>query len=99
VGETLKADRMIYNVVNTSIGITETRKIYAFTNQYHNNYFIYDYVFKNTGIIDRQGTLYEQKLEGVMFFFQYRYSPAREAGPRGYYWCPQSSSWGAQCYE
>jgi len=94
VDETLKADRLLYNVVNTSIGITIIRKIYAFTNQYHDNYFIYDYVFKNTGIIDKKGTVYQQTLEGVVFFFQYRYAPSREGGPYGYYWLPQNSSWG-----
>lgn len=91
----LPADRMIYNVVNTSIGITMTRKIYAFSQQYHDNYFIYDYVFKNTGIIDMNGTENPQTLEGVVFFFQYRYAPSREGGPYGEgYWLPQSTSWG-----
>lgn len=94
VDDTLKADRMLYNVVNTSIGITMTRKIYAFTNQYHDNYLIYDYCFKNTGIIDDEGTPHEQTLEGVVFFFQYRYAPTRETGPYGYWWTPQSSCWG-----
>ena len=94
VDETLKADRLLYNVVNFSIGITMTRKIYAFTNQYHNNYFIYDYVFKNTGIYDKEGNVYEQTLNGVVFHWQYRYAPCRETGPYGYYWMPQNSCWG-----
>ena len=92
--DTLKADRMLYNVVNTSIGITITRKIYAFSNQYHDNYFIYDYVFKNTGIYDKEGHRHEQTLQDVVIFFQYRYSPCRETGPYGYYWMPQNTSWG-----
>jgi len=94
IDETLKPDRLLYNVVNTSIGITMTRKIYAFSSQYHDNYFIYDYVFKNTGIIDIEGTVQEQTLEGVLFFFQYRYAPCRETGPYGYYWTPQNACWG-----
>jgi hypothetical protein len=65
-------DRILYNVVNTSLGITEYRTIYAFSQQYNDNYFITDYVFKNTGIIDINGTVNEQTLEGVVFFFQYR---------------------------
>ncbi|OYV02819.1 hypothetical protein CGW93_03685 [candidate division bacterium WOR-3 4484_18] len=92
--DTLKADRLLYNVVNTSIGITITRKIYAFSNQYHDNYFIYDYVFKNTGIYDKEGHRHEQTLQDVVIFFQYRYSPCRETGPYGYYWMPQNTSWG-----
>ncbi|MDQ7053709.1 MAG: fibronectin, partial [candidate division KSB1 bacterium] len=94
IDENLPADRMLYNVVNTAIGITMTRKIYAFSQQNHDNYFIYDYVFKNTGIIDKKGTVYQQTLEGVVFYFQYRYAPSREGGPYGYYFLPQSSSWG-----
>ena len=95
VDETIPSGRLIYNVVNTAIGITMTRKIYAWGQQNHDNYFIYDYVFKNTGIIDKQGTKVEKTLEGVVFFFQYRYAPTREGGPYGnIYWLPQSSSWG-----
>jgi len=88
------ADRILYNVVNTAIGVTEIRKIYAFSQQYHDNYFIYDYVFKNTGIIDNKGTVHQQTLQDVVFFFQYRYAPTRETGPYGYYYLPQSTSWG-----
>ncbi|MBL7074833.1 fibronectin [candidate division KSB1 bacterium] len=96
IDETLPADRMIYNVVNTSIGITLTRRIYAFSQQNHDNYFIYDYIFKNTGICNKDGSItHEQTLEGVYFFFQYRYAPSREGGPYGDdYWLPQSTSWG-----
>lgn len=90
----LVTDRVLYNVVNTSIGITEYRTVYAFSQQYHNNYFISDYVFKNTGIIDNKGTKVDKTLEGVVFFFQYRYTAARESGPYGYYYLPQSAAWG-----
>lgn len=87
-------DRILHNVVNTSLGITQYRKIYAFSQQHHNNYFISDYVFKNTGIIDINGTVNQKTLEGVVFFFQYRYTAARETGPYGYYYLPQSAAWG-----
>jgi len=94
VDPNLVSDRMLYNVVNFSIGITEYRKVYAFSQQYHDNYFITDYVFKNTGIIDNKGRVYSQTLNDVVFFFQYRYTAARETGPYGYYNLPQSSAWG-----
>ncbi len=94
VVDTLKADRMLYNVVNTSIGITMTRKIYAFSNPYYDNFFIYDYVFKNTGIIDKNGTVYEQTLNDVYFLWMYRYAPTREVSVYGYGYLPQSVSWG-----
>ncbi|MFQ6617012.1 MAG: hypothetical protein ACE5HZ_09690, partial [Fidelibacterota bacterium] len=95
IDPTLKADRMIYNVVHTAIGITLTRRIYAFTNPYHDNYFIYDYVFKNTGIVKKDGSVtHSQTLSDVVFFFQYRYAPTREGSVYGGGWLPQSASWG-----
>ena len=46
------ADRIITNVVNTSMGLTMTRKIYVFSQQYHDNYFIKEFTFTNTGNTD-----------------------------------------------
>ena len=46
----LLSDRMLYNFVHTSTGISMERKIYAFSEQNHDNFFIYDYKFINTGI-------------------------------------------------
>lgn len=76
----LPADRMIYNVVNTSVGVTMTRKIYAFTHPDHDNYFLYEYVFKNTGNVDPDPDIEkpDQTLTDVYFYFQYRYAPSRE---------------------
>jgi len=90
----LVCDRLIYNIVNTSIGITVTRKIYAFSNSNHDNYFIYDYTFKNTGIIDKYGTVYQQTLDSLIFFFLYQYAVAKEACAYGGCWLPQSATWG-----
>ncbi len=94
VDANLPCDRLLIDKVNTSIGVTMLRKIYAFSQQYNDNYFIYDYTFTNTGIIDKNGTKNEQTLEDFMIFFQYRYAPTREGGPYGYYWLPQGTSWG-----
>ena len=76
----LPCDRMIVNVVNTSIGVTMTRKIMAWAQQYHDNYFVYDYVFQNTGNVDPDPELEHASvsLENVWFFFQYRYAPSKE---------------------
>ena len=76
----LPSDRLLVNVVNTSIGITMTRKIYAWSQQYHDNYFIYDYTFKNTGNIDPDPEIEKpgQNLTDVYFFWQYRYATAEE---------------------
>jgi len=80
----MAADRMVYHVMHTNMGITVTRKAYAFSHQDHDNYFIYDYVFKNTGIVDKNGTQVDQTLTDVIFHFQYRYAPGFEAGMRGW---------------
>ncbi len=92
----LNCDRKIVNVVNTSIGITVKRNILAWTNQNHDNYFIYEYTFTNTGNIDADEDIEQSvTLKDVWFFFQYRYAPTREACAYGYYWLPQSTTWGA----
>lgn len=93
----LPADRMIVNIVNTSVGVTVDRRIYAFSHPYHDNYFIYDYVFKNTGIIDNEGTVKEVTLTEVYFYFQYRYAIGHEVFARGFEsgWAPANNvNWG-----
>lgn len=76
---TMQADRMLVNTVNHPNGITMTRKIMVFPNQYNSNFFVYDYVFKNTGIIDAAGTVVPSTLDSCIFAFQYRYTLAGEA--------------------
>lgn len=92
--ENMSADRVLINKVHTSIGITMTREIYGYSQQNHDNYFIYDYVLENTGIINLDGDVIEKTLEDLVFFLQYRYAPVRESGPEGIGWLPQSASWG-----
>jgi hypothetical protein len=93
IDPTIASDRMIVNRIHTPIGISVTRKVYVFTQQYHDNYFIYEYVFKNTSIIDNLGTtMTPRTLTGVVFHFQYRYGFAGEAYAGG--WLPSGSSWG-----
>jgi len=90
------SDRMLINTVHTSMGVTLTRKIYALSHPDHDNYMIYDYVFKNTGVIDALGTQHSQTLTDLMFFWLYRYGINREGGPYGTDggWLPQNVGWG-----
>lgn len=90
----LKADRLMITKVRTSMGIEMTRKIYAFSQQYHNNYYIYEFVFKNTGVVDLNGTQNPQTLEGVYFLWQYRYAICKEMGAYGKFFMPQNATWG-----
>ncbi len=76
----LPVDRMIYNSVNTPIGITVYRKVLASTQQYHDNYYIYEYIFKNTGLSDNTGGYITpaKTLTGVVFDFRYRFADNNE---------------------
>ena len=87
-------DRMIYNKVNTSMGLTMTRSVSAFTHSDHSNYFINDYVFKNNGIYDLKGNEHSMTLKDVMIFFQYRWGCSMEAADYELNVVPRSSKWG-----
>ena len=74
------SDAMIVNEVNTLLGITMERKIMQFSQEYHDNYHVHEYIFTNTGNTDGDSEieLPGQTLEGVYFFFQWRLSVAKE---------------------
>lgn len=95
VDENIPADRIIYNTLNTYIGLSYTRKLMAFSQQNHDNYYIYEYTFKNTGIVDKEGNSDPQTLTDLYFFFQYRYGFGKEARAVGGTWAPnQDIAWG-----
>ncbi|MFH1851935.1 MAG: hypothetical protein ABIA75_06285 [Candidatus Neomarinimicrobiota bacterium] len=80
----LLSDRMIYNFFHTSTGISVERKIYAFSEQNNDNYFIYDYKFINTGICLADSSLtHNATLEGVYFYWQYRNAVCYEGTVEG----------------
>jgi hypothetical protein len=87
------ADRIINDVTNTNMGVTVSRTIYGFSQQNHDNYQIYDYVFKNTGLLDNNGRKVDKTLTDVIFYFISRYAPGFEASIRQ--WATGSGiSWG-----
>ncbi len=75
----LVADRMLLVKNHSAMGVTITKKVYVFTQQYHNNYYIYDFILKNTGIIDNDSTVYQQQLKDFMFMLTYRYALSGES--------------------
>jgi hypothetical protein len=79
VDPNLTADRMVVVTFNTSIGISVTRKVMVFATSNDGNYFINDYVFKNTGIYDAAGHVKQQTLDSVYFWFMTRYAFAGES--------------------
>ncbi|MBL7068183.1 MAG: DUF1565 domain-containing protein, partial [Candidatus Marinimicrobia bacterium] len=75
----LLADRVIINVVNTSLGLTMTRKIYAFSHPNHDDYFIKEYTFQNTGNTDYDAEIERtETLQDVRIGKLPRYSTSRE---------------------
>ncbi len=68
----MPCDRIVVSQFNTSIGVSVSRKVMAFTQSDHDNYFIQEYVFKNTGIYDEDGNEYHQDLDDFWVYFCWR---------------------------
>ncbi|MFA6617531.1 MAG: hypothetical protein WCT23_00475 [Candidatus Neomarinimicrobiota bacterium] len=96
VDPTLVADRVIENTVNTSVGLSFTKKVYAVAQQNYDNIHIIEYEFENTGIYDVDGNVSLQTLEDVYFHWQYRDAICQEGTWNGTYlansrnWIPTS---------
>ena len=91
----LSSDRKIVNKVQTSLGVEMIRTIYAFSHPEHQNYHIQEYVFTNNGCFDKDcSTTYDQTLEGLQVYLQYRYAISREGMVYDGNWLPQSAAWG-----
>ncbi len=72
-------DRIVTNIVNTRIGLTMKREIWAFSQQYHDNYFIKIFTFTNTGNTDYDDEIeLNAPLKGVRISSGTRYSVSRE---------------------
>jgi hypothetical protein len=79
IDETIIPDRIVVNKVNSLMGLTITRTIYAFSQQYHNNYFIQIWKLENTGNTDYDDEIeLTNTLKGVRFSFGVRYSVSRD---------------------
>lgn len=99
IAPNMAADRMVIVKFNTSIGITVTKKVMVFATPNDGNYFVNDWVFKNTGIYDAAGDVKQQTLDSTWFYFVYRYAFAGESNgaasePLGSNWGQFNSTWG-----
>ncbi|HEX3072437.1 MAG TPA: hypothetical protein VHP30_02380, partial [Ignavibacteriales bacterium] len=94
VDPSLPADRMLYNEVNTQIGVTIKRKIFQFGQSFHDNYIVIEYTFVNTGNTDSDPEIERPgvTLKDFVAYFQYRLSMTREV--RNLF--GNSSGWGVQ---
>ena len=80
IDEDLIADRVVTNVIHTALGLKMTRKVYAFSQQYNDNYFIYEYTFENTGNIDDDDQIeLSETIHDFYFGMMSRYCTSREA--------------------
>jgi hypothetical protein len=96
VDTNLEADRVVEVKFNTSIGISVNKKVMAFDQPNHDNYFINNYVFKNTGIYNSAGTVHSQTMDSVWFYFANRYAFAGVSCTGfGMGWGAWSSTWGS----
>ena len=73
--DTMPWDRMIINKVATQLGVTMERKIFQFSQQYNDNYIVYEYTFTNTGDTDGDTTTIElpnNTVQDLYTFWSYR---------------------------
>lgn len=83
IDENQVADRIVTNIVNTSMGITMTRKVFGFGQQHHDDYFIIEYTFKNTGFVNSENVkVLDEPVKGFRFGFMNRYSVCREGADK-----------------
>jgi hypothetical protein len=68
----ISADRIVYTEVNTSVGITMKRTVYAVAQQNYDRIHISEYEFENTGIYNAAGDVHSQTLQDVYFHWQWR---------------------------
>ncbi|HPG41493.1 MAG TPA: hypothetical protein PLP19_19365 [bacterium] len=95
--DTIPADRILILKNHTLMGVTITKKVYAFTQQNHDNYYIFEYTLKNTGIVNANdlGNIQKQTLEGVYFYLMDRYAMSGESVPaNGQGWGIWNTTWG-----
>ncbi|MFZ2324838.1 MAG: fibronectin type III domain-containing protein [Ignavibacteriaceae bacterium] len=69
--ENMPWDRMIINKVATQIGVTMERRIFEFSQQYNDNYIVYEYTFTNTGDTDGDTTTIELPNNTVQDFYTF----------------------------
>jgi len=81
IAPNLPADRMIHNIHNMYVGLTVDRRIYAYVNQWHDDYNIVEYVYTNTGNTDEDEDieLPDQTLSDTYFFRIHRWRGNEQA--------------------
>ncbi len=81
----LPSDRMIYSRIRTPLGIDVERKVYAYQNDYHDDYHLVDRTFQNTGNTDDDEVieLPGQIINDAYFFNIWRWAGRKQAAEHG----------------
>lgn len=92
VDEEMPYDRMIINKTTNQIGLEMERRIFQFSQPYHDNYVVNEYIFTNTGNTDddEEIEMPNNTLTDLVFYFTYRLAPSA----RTRYVIGNSSGWG-----
>lgn len=92
VDPSMKADRKIVAVTNTLLGVTVQRTISQFSQQYHDNYHVIEYIFTNTGNVDSDPEIEfpNRTVEGFVPYFLNRMAPVKASR----YTVGNGSGWG-----
>jgi hypothetical protein len=79
VDPAMVADRKIVTTVNSLLGITVQRTAMQFSQEYHDNYHVIEYIFTNTGNTDADDDieLPNQTVEGFIPYFLNRMAPVK----------------------
>ncbi len=75
VNPNLKSDYMLRTVTNLDIGVTMVKRVYQFSQEYHDDYHITEIVLRNTGNADDDDEMEypEQDLTGVYLWWDMRW--------------------------
>ncbi len=92
VDASIPSDVVLVTRVNTLLGLTMERRVYQFSQPYHDDYHIIEYVLTNTGNTDADADveLPNQTLEGVTLFTMDQLAVTRESR----YVVANSTGWG-----
>ncbi len=92
VDPSLPADRMALTRIRTGLGIDMERRVYAFSNEYHDDYHIIVRTFTNSGNVDGDDDieLPDQVVNEAFFFNIWRWTGRAQAADHG----PDGQLWG-----
>lgn len=92
VNPDIEADVLLFSEFNTLLGVSVQRRVMQFSQEYHDNYHVIEYIFTNTGNTDDDAEieLPNQTVQGFYAYMQNRMAVAAETR----YVIGNSTGWG-----